>query len=74
MTAAERTLRQDLGSVYGYTTTREDAIAAHAYRLGAGQVVAALEARAELARGFGGMQEAATLGFVLRGVREELGL
>lgn len=74
MTAPEAVLRSGLRAVYGYTSTREDAIAAHAYRLGAGQVVAALEARAELARGFGGMQEAATLGFVLRGVREELGL
>ena len=67
-------MRPWLRAVYGYTTTREEAIAAGAFRVGAGQVVAALEARAELARGFGGMQEAATLGFVLRGVREELGL
>lgn len=74
MTGAEATLRAGLRAVYGFTTSREEAIAAHAYRLGAEQVVAALEARAELARGFGGMQEAATLGFVLRGVREELGL
>lgn len=72
--APEAAVRPWLRAVYGYTTTREEAIAAGAFRVGAAEVVAALEARAELARGFGGMQEAATLGFVLRGVREELGL
>jgi len=74
VTGAEATLRAGLRAVYGFTTSREEAIAAHAHRLGMGQVVAALEKREALARGHGGMNEAATLGYVLRSVREELGL
>ncbi len=70
----EAAVRPWLRSLYGYVTTREEAIAAGAFRFGASEVVAALETRANLARLAGGVQEAATLGFVLRGVREELGL